>query len=103
MDSITTALSGFQAASDRLDNAANNIANLNTPGYQAQEPNQISTPSGVQVSFSTSTTPSNPETSNVDLTTQAVEVMMSQFSFASNAAVIRAQDEMTGSLLDIKV
>ena len=42
------------------------------------------------------------ETSNVDITEEAVQQILAKTAFRANANVIRAADEMTGSLLDIK-
>jgi flagellar basal body rod protein FlgC len=49
MSTIGPALSGMLAASTRLDVSAQNTANTRTPGYQAQQAVQSSTPSGVAV------------------------------------------------------
>lgn len=102
MNSIPAALSGIQATTSRLDNAANNIANMNTPGFVAQEPVQSSGPAGTQVAFSPTTAPADSRTSNVDLPTQMVEFISDRYSVKANAAVIRTQDAMIGSLLDIR-
>lgn len=101
MNAFTTAAAGIQAASSRLANAANNIANMNTPGFRAQEPAQADTPAGVQVRFSPTTTSASNETSNVDLPNQMVELITARHSVALNTAVIHSQDSMTQSLLDI--
>ena len=101
MNSISTALSGIQAASARLDNAANNIANLNTPGFSAREPVQSSSGAGVDVSFSSTSPSLNTQTSNVDVPAQVVEVLTDKHSVEAASAVIRTQDSLTKSLLDI--
>ena len=101
MDSISTALSGIQAAAARLDSAANNIANSNTPGFKAQQPVQNSGESGVQVVFSLSSFASNPQTSNVDMPTQMVELITDKQSVAFDTAVIRTQDAISHSMLDM--
>lgn len=102
MNSIGASLSSIQAASARLDNAANNIANLNTPGFIAQQPAQSSSEAGVSVAFSPTTASANPQTSNVDLPAQIVELITDKFSVASAAAVIQTQDSLTQSALDIR-
>ena len=101
MDSISTALSSIQAAAARLDNAANNIANLNTPGFSTREPVQSSSGQGVAVRFSSTTPSVNTQASNVDLTAQAVELITDKHSVAIASALIRSQDSATTSLLDI--
>ncbi len=42
------------------------------------------------------------ETSNVDIAEEAVDQIMATHAFKANANVIRAADEMTGTVLDIK-
>jgi len=42
------------------------------------------------------------ETSNVDLTTEMVDQIVVRNAFKANANVIKAVDEMTGAILDIK-
>ena len=101
MIAIDSALSGIQAASYRLDNAAHNIANLNTPGFQAGVPIQTSGPEGVQITFSKSASTANPETSNVDLPAQIVDLITAQRGIEANIVSIRTQDEATRSLLNI--
>src|SRR5207249_1341965 len=92
MNSISTALSSIQADGARLDNAVNNIANLNTPGYRAQEPVQSGGEAGVEVVFSYIGSSPNRETSNVDLASQSVELITDRQSVAFASAVIRTQD-----------
>jgi flagellar hook protein FlgE len=101
MSAIGAAVSGIQAASYRLDNAANNIANLSTPGFRAGVPAQTAGPAGVQVSFSPSSAPADAGASNVDLPAQMVEMIVAQHSAEANVATIRTQDEVTRSVLDI--
>ena len=101
MISISTALSGIQAATARLDNAANNIANINTSGFRAQEPVQSSSGAGVQVTFSSTAPSLNTQASNVDLPAQVAELSTDKHSVVVALAVIRTQDSITKSLLDI--
>ena len=39
----------------------------------------------------------------VDLTNEAVQQLVARYSFAANAAVIRAEDKMMKSLFDLKI
>lgn len=72
MSAIATALNGIQTATGNLDRAANNIANLSTPGYE-----------------------------NVDLAAQAIALITAQRSVQADTAVIKTQDDLTQSQLDI--
>ena len=40
---------------------------------------------------------------NVDLTEEAVQQLIARYTFAANARVVTAYDQMVKSLLDIKV
>ena len=46
MDILSTALSGLNASRMRVQTAANNVANVNTPGFRAQRAHTRSGPSG---------------------------------------------------------
>jgi flagellar hook protein FlgE len=95
MDSFGVALSGMQAAQQMLRTAANNIANLNTPGFQAKQVHLQSAPTGgVEVSSISSS-------GNDDLATQLINLRQAAFLYDANAMVIRAQERMTGSLLNV--
>lgn len=105
---------------------ANNIANVNTPGFQAQNVTLIPGPhdQGVQVgSIYHDTTPGSPrpssitmnesgretlamghlEGSNTDMATEFVRMNAAQRAFEANAAVIRTYDDISGTVLDLKV
>jgi flagellar hook protein FlgE len=95
MDSFGIALSGMQAAQTQINIAANNIANINSPGFKAQRANTVSAPSGgVEVTG----------TSNIstdDLATQMTNLQQAKFTYDANAEVVKVQSQMYGSLLDI--
>ena len=105
---LSVAASGLNAASAQLNATANNIANLDTPKYQAQRVDlvELST-GGVAVGGITrDTTPRTPgldgqSGSNVDLAHEAVDLIREKALYSANAAVIRTADQMYGSLLDI--
>lgn len=89
------ALGGMRAAQRGVQVAAHNVANLATPDAQRLQLQRstveqggvqaVVTPTGTDVSASLG-----------DLLAAKAEVV----AFASNAAVIRRQDQMLGSLLD---
>ncbi len=105
---------------------ANNIANVNTPGFQAQRvdlmtghgdqgvtvgaiyhnttpgpllPSNVTFTEGGRTVLSTGYL----EGSNTDLAQEFVRMTSAQRAFEANAAVIRTHDDVTGSLLDLKV
>jgi flagellar hook protein FlgE len=70
----TIAVSGLNAASQRMQVAARNIAGVSLPAPGAASP---------------------------DFSGQIVDFLAARIDFSANAAVIRADAQMTGSLLNI--
>jgi flagellar hook protein FlgE len=97
MNSLSSiALSGMNAAMHRLGGSARNIANEMTPGFRRQAVLQEAQPAGgVVVTISQASEPGH------DLARDIVEQMVASYSFKANLGVIRTQDEMIGSLLDL--
>jgi len=99
MDSgITTSLTGLQANQTRADVAANNVANLSTPGFRASrtvEAEASPAGTGVTVSVSTPLDPTAlPEFSNVDVATEMVSTLIGQRGFEANVKALRVSDRM---------
>jgi len=123
---LSIALSGLQAATNRLSVSANNVANALTsrPVARAGE-----TPDGVFAAqqvvarsaggggVATSVQDKDPATvtgpdpaspsglsafPNVDLVSEAVDQKLAVASYRANAAVIRTRQELDDALLDIK-
>ena len=91
----STALSGMNAAQTRLGAAANNLANMNTPGFRRDEVS--ATPQaggGVSVSVGKAST------EGPDLVRDVVDQKMAVLEFKANLQVLKTEREMTGSLLD---
>ena len=96
MDSFGIALSGLQAAQAQINVAANNIANVNTPGFSAQSVNQVDVPGGgVDVADIQST--GQP----VDLAAQLVKLRQAAVIYDANAMVLDVQNRMVGSVLNV--
>jgi flagellar hook protein FlgE len=108
-DSMYTALSGMQAASAQMNIAASNIANMHSVGYQALRANLNALPANAGVSVgSVSADPSQgpvdqngQQSSNVDLTTEVINMSMAKNLYTANAVAFRVSSQMTGGLLDI--
>lgn len=80
----------------RLDAAANNIANLQTPGYRREFVQQEALPDGgVTTSIAQLAEPGE------NLPEDIVQQMVASYSFKANLRVIQTQDDMLGSLLDL--
>ena len=97
MNVTSIALSGVQAASTRLDAAANNIANSQTPGFRRDQVVQQT-----QESEGVLTVVGKAQEVGADLAADLVEQMQASATYKANLRSIRTQEEMTGSLLDIR-
>jgi flagellar hook-associated protein FlgK len=91
--------SGMNAANAILSAAANNTANLNTPNYRPESVNLEPVPGGgVEVA---GISDSEPGPSDVQAVANAIQLKRAQNLYDSNAAVIQAQENMFGSLINI--
>jgi flagellar hook-associated protein FlgK len=97
MDIFSIAASGMHAAQAQMNVAANNIAHENTPGYKAQAVNltDVANYGGVQVTGTQSTGQS------VDPATELAKLRQAAIMYGANAMVVRAADQMYGSLLNV--
>lgn len=97
MNTISSiAVSGVQAASTRLNVSAHNVANANTPDFRKQVVQQSQEAAGVV------TTIGKAEEVGVDLAAELVAQQAASYDFKANLRTLRTQEEMMGSLLDIK-
>lgn len=112
---VHAALSGLLALQKKVDSTANNIANADSDGYKKTKVTLTETkPQGVQANVQQINTPGPQvleqtpagealvEKSNVELTEELPSLMLSRRFFQANLKMIQTQDEMLGSLLDIK-
>lgn len=110
--SSLSALFGFQK---KVDAIAHNTANVNTDGFKHSQVHlEESAPLGVKATVRTIDTPGPTvleqtpegqqlvEKSNVDLSREIPNLMMSRRFYQANLKTIKVEDEMLGSLLDIK-
>ena len=126
-DAISSAQSALSALTTSMAATANNVANLNTDGYKSKEVRLETGPQGrgvrvADVAVDNSAGGYRPaavnsqneagvheptaglvETSNVDLAQQSVDMVETSRAFEANVAVVRTQDDMVGSLLDLRV
>ena len=87
---------GMNTAQAALNTSANNIANMNTPGFQRQEVRQTArTESGV--SAAPATTAAGRSALEADVVTQ----LQAKNAFLANLAVFKTSDKMAGALLDM--
>ncbi len=115
ISSINTSLSGLLAQQKKVDATAHNVANVETDGFKksrvtlnegendgvSASVTQIDTP-GPMVLEQTGGGEEMVEKSNVELTEEIPDLVVARRSYQANLKVIQTQDEMIGSLLDIK-
>ena len=104
MDGISASVSGLQVAGQSFALSANNVANLNSAGYQAESLVQQTLPQGgvEGVAVQRSQAQGYPGTSNVDLGTEAVNLDIQSLSFQANAKALEVQAQTLGAALDIQ-
>lgn len=112
INGIVTSLTGMLNAIRRANITANNIANIATPGFKAARAGNVELESGgVRIgTIARDDSPGPPlldpapgrptEGSNVDLTTETVNLLLNKRQFQANLNALRAQDEALGDLLD---
>ncbi len=104
ISALSAAIGGMQHNQRGVETVARNIANLNTDGYRAQRYDAASDqrvnrrPDGPTPA---TTSPDLTRHSDVDLTTELLELRQFEIGYRANAAVVAVADRMAGDLLDI--
>ena len=83
------------AMSNWMNNSAHNVANVNTDNYKATQ-TTITNQNDAVVAQSSQTN------NSTELATELTDQITIDKSFKANADVIKTQNEMLGSLLDMK-
>jgi flagellar hook protein FlgE len=98
MNSIASiGLSGMNAAMRQLGASAHNIANAQTPGFRRQlVQQQTQAEGGVSTRLTQAAEPDE------HLADDLVQQMSASYSFKANLRVVQTQDQVLGSLLDIR-
>lgn len=91
------AISGVQAATTRLGAASHNIANNQTEGFKRQLVSQQSQESG-----GVTASVAQAQEIGADLAADLVEQKQAAYSYRANLRSIQTEQQMMGSLLDIK-
>ncbi|MFQ5422625.1 MAG: flagellar basal body protein [Phycisphaerae bacterium] len=104
ISALNTAIGGMRRNQRGAETVAQNIANLNTDGYRARRYDAASdrrvnrrpddhTPATTSFDLT--------QHSDVDLTTELVELKQFEIGYRANAAVVAVADRMAGDLLDM--
>lgn len=111
MSVISTALSGVNAGQTRLATAANNIANATTPGYVPQQVAQTAQPGGgvrtdvierSPASRAFEETDTAQQLPDLSLEQEVVESQLVSYDIQANLIVLKTQNELDKTLLDIQ-
>ncbi|MCG8565324.1 MAG: flagellar basal body protein [Desulfobacterales bacterium] len=111
---IHTNTSALDAFSKQVQTSANNVANALTDDFKASRTRNVEgTPNGVDTVTQKTSTPGpkiidptqtdngTKELSNTDIAEEMTHQINAQNGFDANAKVIKSQDEMVGTILDI--
>ena len=98
MNSVSSiALSGMSAARQHLDAAPHNIANGQTQGFKRQIVNQRELPDG-----GVTTSIEQAQTIGQGIDTDIVKQREASYSYNANLRTIRTQQDMMGTLLNMR-
>ncbi|MDD2697734.1 MAG: hypothetical protein PHF17_02905 [Arcobacteraceae bacterium] len=97
---IRANISSIYANQDLLNNSAHNIANSTTKGFGRIETNIVESNLNNPEAINTKTR-NDSEYSNTDLTKEITNQILSYTAISANAVVLRTQNEVNGTLLDI--
>lgn len=102
---FSASLSALNDSSIRQDITANNIANLNSKNYKQLNVTSLAWPNnqGVSQAISRSNAPADINGNNVDLASQILNLDINSITYKANTKAIQAQNQMLGSLLNIKI
>jgi len=100
---ISSNVSSIQANQVFLNSNANNIANVNTDGFIPSDTRLSSTANGIISANTQFATDNCSQQSQTDLTKEITDQIAISRSVEANVNTIKTQNEMFGSLLDIKV
>ncbi len=98
---ITSNISSITAHQTMMNTNANNIANVNTDGFIPTDTKMTNTNNSVSASKRLADDNGSSK-SQTDLTKEIPDQITTQNATALNVTAIKTQDEMFGSLLDIK-
>ncbi len=108
---ISDNVAAARISSLNLQASANNLANVNTEGFEAQQVTQSTGPGGEGLRAHVSPTKAPAPVilrdgqlraqSNTEVTREAVSQMTAAAAFKSNMGVIQVQDSLTEAVLDV--
>jgi flagellar hook protein FlgE len=104
ISALGIAASGMRDACVRLDVTANNIANVNTPGFVPSQVVSAEVPQGGVAPVATVGAPGLADptlASGTDLATEMVDLVVARIAFSTNARVFGAAADLYRTLFDL--
>ena len=98
---ISNNISSLQANQTFLNTSAGNVANVNTDGYIPKD-TRITNPNGSPQATTRQADDTGSTKSQTDLAKEIPDQIVSGGVAEANVAAIKTQDQMFGTLLDIK-
>ena len=98
---ISNNISSIQSHQTMMNNNAHNIANVNTDGFRSSDTRMLDS-GGSLTANSRKADDNGSLKSQTDLAKEIPDQIVVQGATAVNVTAIKTQDEMLGSLLDIK-
>lgn len=98
---ISNNISSIQAHQTMMNTNANNVANVNTDGFRPSD-TRMSDGGNSVTAYNRKADDTGSLNSQTDLAKELPDQMIVQGVTSANVSAIKAQDEMFGSLLDIK-
>ena len=106
IDASSASLTGMNAAATSVRVTANNVANFRSEDFQASRLDQVDQADngGTRATRITASEEQAlpPGGSNTNLERDMVSLIRDEASYAANAAVIRTDNQMMGTLMDMK-
>ena len=98
---ISSNISSIQAHQTMMNTNANNVANVNTDGFIPSNTSMSNEKDSV-VATNTQATDNSSTKSQTDLAKEIPDQIVAQKAVGANTTAIKAQDEILGTLLDMK-
>ncbi|WP_295054934.1 hypothetical protein [Sulfuricurvum sp.] len=99
---ISSNVSSIMSNQVFMNNSASNVANVNTDSYVPRDTTISETQNGSTKANTTQADSNGSEKSQTDLSKEITDQISIEKIAASNVQAIRTQDEMLGSLLDMR-
>lgn len=98
---ISNNISSIQAHQNMMNVSANNVANVNSDGFIPSSGRVVGGDNSIKTNVSKADN-NGSKTSQTDLAKEIPDQIVAKEATALNVTAIKTQDEMLGSLLDIK-